>query len=191
MDLLDEIDTFFVLALAVPAHLCFYGRNGVVTHVATEIVGTPTAAPTRSSETWGECLRCGALVDVGAEVRGRFRGICDGCYPETPPAERAWYRRQIERWRKWSATRFHAEVFKRGPCPWQITLYSLNKLMLGFGTAPGSEGTERAGLDEHLGVDADEIMAMCRGSVDVTPAVKAGLVEHGARLFALWKDTED
>lgn len=187
MDLLDEIETFFALALVPPERLCFYGHGSVVTHVTAEV----SPAPTRSSEAWGECLRCGVAIDVGDGVRGRFRGICDACYPQASPLERAWYRKQVERWRKWSATRFHAEVFKRGPCPWQITLYSLNKLMLGFGTAPGSEGTDRAGLDEHLGVDEDELMRMCRGILPVTEPVKLGLVAHGARLFALWKDSED
>ncbi len=181
MDALEEIDHFHTFAYERPS---FGAWPGVELRA---IIDAP-AAPTRVAEGWPACLACEVEITVGPDLRSKFRGLCDGCYETATLPERVWYRRQVERWRKWSATRFHAELFNTGPDPWQVTLYALNKAMVGFGTAPGCEGTSRAGLDEMLGHSVEELVQMTRGNKALPSAARAKLVAHGRAWFEAWRD---
>ncbi len=181
MNALEDLDHFLTFALAPSC--------GVWPGVELRpVVQAPP--PTRVPDGWPECLACDVAISVGPDPRGKFSGLCDACHERATLPERVWYRRQVERWRKWSATRFHSELFTSGPDPWQVTLYALNKAMVGFGTAPGCEGTSRAGLDELLGHSVEELVKMTRGGG--LPAVaKAKLVAHGRSWFEAWRDSAE
>ncbi len=183
MDAFGEVEDIFATALG---HAPFHAALGpVVRHWSP----APPRCSARVSEGWPECLSCG-LVWASSFQRGRHRGLCEGCYVQATPTERRWYRWMVERWRKWSLRRFNARVFRHGPDPWQVTLYTLGKAMLGFATAPGHEGTARAGLDEQLGVPAQELRAICRGDQALSADARRLLVARGEALFQLWKDDD-
>lgn len=162
-------------------------------------VTTPSRAPAiptrpskrvsslRVSEGWERCLRCDSTAQYS-----RFGGLCKACRAAVSPTDREWFRGMVDRWRKWSVTRYReSDLFIASPDPWQVTLYGLGRLMLGFETTLGMEGGPRAGLDEILGVPAREIYRACRGTAPLSAEAKAKLVEVGPKLTRLWSEGEE
>lgn len=149
------------------------------------------AKPSRSrvADRWARCLECECEVPDG---HGRYRGMCPSCHAEAAPGRRRWYADMVERWRKLLAHRYREQAFGGGrPDPWQVTLYTLHRRMLGFGTSHGLEGTERAGLADRLGTSVAHLEKVMRGTESLSPTARAKLVESGAEIFAYWRDTED
>jgi hypothetical protein len=142
----------------------------------------PSSVLSRVKCGWGWCLRCGALLPDGSQAR--YSGLCAACHHEVDAQSRGWYWSMVERWRNLNRKRL--KMFERGPDPWQVTLYALGRLMLGFGTAPGMEGTERAGLDEVLGETVATLQAAMRGRIPLSQQARDRLVLHGPRLVRMW-----
>ncbi len=188
MSLLEDLDNFLGLAFAPVGYV-----SRPVVAVSMPAVAPREGPPQRKSgrvvACWPTCLAC----DVGkveAGTRGQYSGLCDACYVVTSKQSRIWYRKLVERWRKWSATRAHREAFDNEPTPWQLILFSFGTVMVGFETAPGTTA-ERVCLDKLVDMSASELMEVCRGRAPLPQLARDKLAQSGVAWLKFWRVDED
>lgn len=144
-----------------------------------------TIAPAPPS--WHLCLACD--TELGAQF-SRRTGLCPSCHATNDEHRLAFYAKAMAFWRKMHQTGFRRKAFVAAPSPWQVTLFRLAQILLGFRGTLTSVGTKREGADSKLGTSAEELREMQYGSRPISAHVRQRLADIGYQWLKDLRDME-